>query len=394
MNIHNGQLYGLGSSPSYNPSVFAKPLLAAVDLRRAQLRGPGLAAARSRDQRPLSDRLDLQADHGAGGARFRRRSARTRSSTTPASIASATAGSAHNAGDAVNGVDRPAPGAEGLLRRLLLHARRQAATTTPATAGRCRSGRSKLGLGEPTGLDIGGDADRAAADSGGAQPSSTGEHQRPDSPCGKEVVPTILQVGGSRIGRGRPATTSTSRLARAISRPIRCRWPSPMPRSPTAATSSRPHVGLRVEDPEGRTIQEIDPPVRSHVDIDPAAQQTIMAGLHDAAMAPAGTSYPVFCNYPVEIAGKTGTAERGLDADQSWYMALAPVRRSEVRGRGDGRARRLRRRLGGPGCQEHPQPAAPRRPEQGRRRLQRERGWWSDGGLSPPAPARLPPGGR
>jgi penicillin-binding protein 2 len=86
-----------------------------------------------------------------------------------------------------------------------------------------------------------------------------------------------------------------------------------------------PHVGLRVEDPEGRTVQEIDPPARAHVDIDPQARQIIMSGLHDAAMTPSGTSYPVFCNYPVEIAGKTGTAERGLyQPDQSWYMALAP----------------------------------------------------------------------
>ena len=86
-----------------------------------------------------------------------------------------------------------------------------------------------------------------------------------------------------------------------------------------------PHVGLRVESPDGQTIQEIAPPVREHVDIDPAAQRTIMEGLHDAAMIPDGTSYPVFGSYPVQIAGKTGTAERGLcEEDQSWYMALAP----------------------------------------------------------------------
>ena len=51
----------------------------------------------------------------------------------------------------------------------------------------------------------------------------------------------------------------------------------------------------------------------------------ILAGLHAAAMEPGGTSYPVFGGFPVEIAGKTGTAERGLyEADQSWYVALAP----------------------------------------------------------------------
>ena len=50
-----------------------------------------------------------------------------------------------------------------------------------------------------------------------------------------------------------------------------------------------------------------------------------MDGLHGAAMEPGGTSYPVFGGYPVDIAGKTGTAERGIgQADQSWYMALAP----------------------------------------------------------------------
>ena len=69
-------------------------------------------------------------------------------------------------------------------------------------------------------------------------------------------------------------------------------------------------MGLRIEDPQGRAIQEIDPAPRRELDIDPIWQQTIMAGLHDAAMAPGGTSYPIFGGYPVDIAGKTGTAER------------------------------------------------------------------------------------
>jgi penicillin-binding protein 2 len=86
----------------------------------------------------------------------------------------------------------------------------------------------------------------------------------------------------------------------------------------------RPHVGLRVEDPQGRAIQEIDPAIRDHVEIDPAAQRTILDGLHGAAMEPGGTSYSVFGGYPVDIAGKTGTAQTGIGIDQSWYIALAP----------------------------------------------------------------------
>ena len=35
-------------------------------------------------------------------------------------------------------------------------------------------------------------------------------------------------------------------------------------------------------------------------------------------MEPGGTSYPIFGGYPVEIAGKTGTAETSRPLDQAW----------------------------------------------------------------------------
>jgi penicillin-binding protein 2 len=50
-----------------------------------------------------------------------------------------------------------------------------------------------------------------------------------------------------------------------------------------------------------------------------------MEGLRGAASGPGGTSTPVFADFPIPIAGKTGTAEKGGGrADQSWYVALAP----------------------------------------------------------------------
>ena len=93
----------------------------------------------------------------------------------------------------------------------------------------------------------------------------------------------------------------------------------------------RPHVGMRVEDPAGRVIQEVDPPPRDQVDIKPSNAQAVLDGLHAAAMEPTGTSYPIFGGFPVDIAGKTGTAERGeFVEDQSWYAALAPYPDPEV----------------------------------------------------------------
>ena len=102
----------------------------------------------------------------------------------------------------------------------------------------------------------------------------------------------------------------------------------------------RPHVGMEVQDPSGRAVQEIDPAPQRHLDIAPQYRQAILEGIHMAAQSPGGTSYPVFGNFPIPMAGKTGTAERIRQADQSWYVALAPYPNPADRGRGDDRAGR------------------------------------------------------
>jgi penicillin-binding protein 2 len=95
-------------------------------------------------------------------------------------------------------------------------------------------------------------------------------------------------------------------------------------------TVPRPHVALRVEDAAGRVLREFGPESARRVKIDPEWRDTILAGLHDAAQAPSGTSYGVFGGFPVPVAGKTGTAERPPYADQSWYVVLAPYPDPEI----------------------------------------------------------------
>ena len=85
-----------------------------------------------------------------------------------------------------------------------------------------------------------------------------------------------------------------------------------------------PHVGLELEDAVGRVLKEFEPPARGQIKIDPAYRDAIMSGLHDSAQAPEGTSYPVFGGFPIPVAGKTGTAQRPPKADQAWYVVLAP----------------------------------------------------------------------
>jgi penicillin-binding protein 2 len=88
----------------------------------------------------------------------------------------------------------------------------------------------------------------------------------------------------------------------------------------------RPHVGLRVEDSAGRTLQQIEPDPARRVKIQPSTRDTILEGLRRAAMEPGGTSADVFKGFGREVFGKTGTAERpGQADDQSWYVVYAPA---------------------------------------------------------------------
>jgi penicillin-binding protein 2 len=87
----------------------------------------------------------------------------------------------------------------------------------------------------------------------------------------------------------------------------------------------RPRLGQRIEDSSGRAVQQLEAPTARRLNIKPEYRQAILDGLRGAASAPGGTSTPVFQGFPIQIAGKTGTAEKGDGrADQSWYVALGP----------------------------------------------------------------------
>lgn len=92
----------------------------------------------------------------------------------------------------------------------------------------------------------------------------------------------------------------------------------------------KPRVVLQTEDAAGRVLKETEPVVAREIPIDPGVRNVLMAGLHDAAQSPDGTSYQVFGGFPVPVAGKTGTAERPPNGDQAWYVVLAPYPNPEI----------------------------------------------------------------
>ncbi|HKH65554.1 MAG TPA: penicillin-binding protein 2 [Solirubrobacterales bacterium] len=85
-----------------------------------------------------------------------------------------------------------------------------------------------------------------------------------------------------------------------------------------------PHVGLEVEDAAGRVLKEFEFEPQRKIHIDPGYRTAILEGLHAAAQEGDGTAAGVFGGFPIEIAGKTGTAQRPGHGDQSWFAALSP----------------------------------------------------------------------
>jgi penicillin-binding protein 2 len=92
-------------------------------------------------------------------------------------------------------------------------------------------------------------------------------------------------------------------------------------------TVVRPHVAQAIL--RGASVQTLKfKPVRQVKLKDVWA---IKQGLYMAAHSPGGTSASLFANFPIPVAGKTGTAESGTGrSDHSWYASWAPANDPKV----------------------------------------------------------------
>jgi penicillin-binding protein 2 len=89
-----------------------------------------------------------------------------------------------------------------------------------------------------------------------------------------------------------------------------------------------PHIGDDIESPNGTILQKIDPTPKRNLKINQTYLDAIRQGLHEAAQTPGGTSYAVMDNFPLPVYGKTGTAELGDSAsspEHAWYVCYVPA---------------------------------------------------------------------
>ncbi|MGZ4462833.1 MAG: penicillin-binding protein 2 [Gaiellaceae bacterium] len=89
-----------------------------------------------------------------------------------------------------------------------------------------------------------------------------------------------------------------------------------------------PHVVADVEQGD-HVVNRPVPPAPKNVDVSPGVLGAVRDGLYQATHSPEGTSTPVFGNFPLAIAGKTGTAEKysaqyKRTFDESWWCGYGP----------------------------------------------------------------------
>ncbi len=86
-----------------------------------------------------------------------------------------------------------------------------------------------------------------------------------------------------------------------------------------------PHLGLQITDASGNVIHQFEGEKRSELGFSADMLSAVRRGMRLVTSDPSGTAYATFANFPVAVAGKTGTAEKKPDDDYALFMGYAPA---------------------------------------------------------------------
>jgi penicillin-binding protein 2 len=316
MNIHNGEVLGLGSEPSYDPNLFAK-IVRDRDFKRLTADETGA---------PLTNRA-VAAGYPTGST--------FKLITATAALESGliTPDTPLNDPGELTVGDVTFKNAGGTAHGVL--SLRQALTVSSDVffyqLGRDMNEKGmplqhwarKLGLGHRTGVDL-------PEEGPGFIPtpkwrdSQYAKFER----CKERTNPTPEEISLGKCGwQDRPWSVGDN-VNLAVGQGDIQANPLQMAVAYAAVATGkvlRPRLGQRIENSAGQAQQTLRAPTARKLNMAEGNREAILDGLRGAASEAGGTSTPVFATFPVQIAGKTGTAEKGAGrADQSWYVALAP----------------------------------------------------------------------
>ena len=181
----------------------------------------------------------------------------------------------------------------------------------------------KLGIGSPTGVDLPSEFEGVVPDPAWRARENRlqlqCEHRPHHPPCGFVAEVRPWSVGDNMdlaVGQG-DLLTDPLQMAVAYSTLANAY------RNGGSGTVVTPHLGMEIDDSQGRLVQALSFPPRRHVQLNASDLSLVMEGIHEAASQPGGTSADVWTGWDQgkdPVYGKTGTAQHQGKEDQSWYM--------------------------------------------------------------------------
>ncbi|HET9545573.1 MAG TPA: penicillin-binding protein 2 [Gaiellaceae bacterium] len=179
---------------------------------------------------------------------------------------------------------------------------------------------TRMGFGSTTGVDIG-------PESEGLVPTPAWRRRHFEHPWDKEWRPgDSVQLS---IGQGDMLVTPLQ-MARFYSLIA------------NGGLLVEPRIVKQIEQPSTESgapvvIRPFTAPKPKDIGLDPNAVAIVQEGLYDATHSSYGTSTAVFGEFPISIAGKTGTAEKFVTLpgfqglmDQSWFCGYGPREQAEI----------------------------------------------------------------
>jgi penicillin-binding protein 2 len=319
----NGQVLAMGSSPTFNPNKFAKPL---TKSEYAALEGKSNSASGEEAPAPLTNRA-VNGTYPTGST-FK---PITAMGTLEAGVINPTETLGNGQCIHVSTEQFCNSGKTDYGPTSLIEALKVSSDTYFFEDGELANSHGnviqneahKLGVGEQTGIDLPSEItgvipDRAWRAKQNALELAC-ERRTHRSSCGYVAEVRPWSVGDNMqlaVGQG-DLLTSPLQMAVAYS---------------TLANAFanggdgwvvRPHLGMEIDGSQGRLVQALSfPPVRK-VQLNDSYLDDVMQGIHEAASAPGGTSAEVWAGWDQAqhpVYGKTGTAQHTGKEDQAWYM--------------------------------------------------------------------------
>lgn len=94
-------------------------------------------------------------------------------------------------------------------------------------------------------------------------------------------------------------------------------------------TLYRPQVVERIAPPDGEPVYTFEPEIRGALPVSAENLQIIQDAMHSVIENSRGTAHRVFANFPIELAGKTGTAQDTPRSPHAWFAGYTLERRED-----------------------------------------------------------------